>query len=84
MKINKLINSRICLDDWTNMMDNIKPTDIDKLAYYLYISENDDPYWNLYGFIIRKDQVVNYYNRANIIFRQERKEKIKILNNVQH
>jgi len=74
MEINKLINKTICLSDWT--FGNITPTDIETLAYCLYISENDEPRYNLHGFILYKNEGINYYNRASAIIRKEKLEKI--------
>jgi len=79
MKIDKLINSNISLDDWNIKRFNVKSASIDELAYYLYISENKRPTVNLYGFISSKDIHYRYYDKANIIMRKEKLEK---LNNI--
>jgi len=85
MKIDKLINNKICIDDWgIKRIYNMTATNIDELAYYLYISENEDPDWNLYGFMTRINEVAYYYSKAKLIMRKEKLEKIKKLNNVQH
>jgi len=77
-KLEKIIN-KIESCDFNIEQSNIISTDVDELAYYLYVLENDERNWNLLGFIKNKEYLYSYYDKANIIMRKEKLEK---LNNI--
>lgn len=71
MTINKLINEHIVIHDWLN-----ESTNVDDIAYYLFISHYEYPSVNQFGFKRKKNEYIKFYIMANKIIRKEKLIKL--------
>ena len=51
--------------------------ELDDYAYFLFITKNEFTFANQLGFIVHKNDYLEYYDNAKLILRKEKIEKLR-------